>query len=389
MASIEELKPYATPRQWEVLQTIHKHNGSYREAARVLGINHANVSRLMLRLRKAAARAGYAPEYDLTHPVPPGFRAESSTLYDAEGNILLQWIKSAADKKQLDEMLREAMEAFCESMPRQKAVAASKKHKNEELLNLYIITDYHLGMKAWSEETRDADWDTDIAEDLLARWFMSGIASAPDSETAVLAQLGDFMHWDGMDAVTPQNRHLLDADTRFAKIVRVAIRALMRVTNELLKKHDKVHVIMAEGNHDPASSVWLREWFSAWFENEPRVTVDTSPDPYYCYEFGRTSLFFHHGHKRAVKNIDHVWTAKFREVFGRTEYSYGHLGHLHHRNMIESTLMTVEQHPTMAAPDAYASRGGWLSKRAAHVMTYHKQYGEVGRLAVTPEMLED
>ena len=33
--------------------------------------------------------------------------------------------------------------------------------------------------------------------------------------------------------------------------------------------------------------------------------------------------------------------------------------------------MKVERHETLAAPDAYAANGGWLSGRSAKVITYH------------------
>ena len=49
--------------------------------------------------------------------------------------------------------------------------------------------------------------------------------------------------------------------------------------------------------------------------------------------------------------------------------------------------MIIEQHRTMAAKDSYASRGGYLAGRDAKAITYHKQYGEVGRITITPEML--
>ncbi|HAT4910165.1 TPA: hypothetical protein I9675_004527 [Salmonella enterica subsp. enterica serovar Typhimurium] len=42
----------------------------------------------------------------------------------------------------------------------------------------------------------------------------------------------------------------------------------------------------------------------------------------------------------------------------------------------------------LAAKDAYASRGGWMSWRSANVITYSSEYGEVGRLTISPEMLK-
>jgi len=49
--------------------------------------------------------------------------------------------------------------------------------------------------------------------------------------------------------------------------------------------------------------------------------------------------------------------------------------------------MTVIQHSTLAARDAYASRGGWLSDRNCKVITYHDTLGEVARNTVRPEMV--
>ena len=181
--------------------------------------------------------------------------------------------------------------------------------------------------------------------------------------------------------------HNLDADTRFQKMVRVAIRALRQVTEMLLDKHEHVHILHAEGNHDIASSVWLRELFYAFYANEPRITVDISADPYYVYQHGRTGLFFHHGHKRRMNSLQDVFVRKFREIYGNIDHAYGHVGHLHHDKM-ETNLMTLEQHRTLAAADAYASRHGFMSGRDSKVITYHKKYGEVSRITVNPDMVQ-
>jgi hypothetical protein len=50
--------------------------------------------------------------------------------------------------------------------------------------------------------------------------------------------------------------------------------------------------------------------------------------------------------------------------------------------------MTVTQHPTLAARDAYAGRGGWFAERAATAITYHDRFGQVAEQTVCPEMLE-
>lgn len=127
--------------------------------------------------------------------------------------------------------------------------------------------------------------------------------------------------------------------------------------------------------------------FTVLYSNDSRVIVDTSPDVYKMVQHGKTTLFFHHGHKARFDAIEPVMIAKFRKAFGESVYSYAHVGHLHHQKIVESSNMIVEQHRTLAAKDAYASRGGWMSGRSANVITYSAEYGEVARLTISPEML--
>jgi hypothetical protein len=254
------------------------------------------------------------------------------------------------------------------------------------LCTVYTLTDCHVGALAWRKEGGD-DWDLQIAEDTLLGCFRYMVESSPASELGVVNQLGDFLHWDGLEAVTPTSRHLLDADGRFEKVVAVAIRVLRRVIDMALAKHSRVHVILAEGNHDLASSVWLRQMFAALYENEPRITVEQSPLPYYALEWGKTLLAFHHGHLKKNDQLPLLFAAQFAEQWGRTTKRYCHTGHRHHTEEKEHSGMIVFQHPTLAARDAYAARGGWHAMRSATAITYHKAFGEVGRATASPEML--
>lgn len=381
----ELLRFAVTPRQKACIKAIIRHK-SYRAAAKKLKISVGTLGNTVRRVKDMASLQGYSPEHDMTRTVPEAFYVKGvSTYYDKEGKPAGQWVKSAVDRERMEEIMREAIEAMKEDIVPTPALPAPV-HTLEKLLNCYVITDYHLGAKAWDEET-GADWDADIAEQLLADWFGAAIGQSPDARLGVFALLGDFMHWDGHAPVTPTHRHLLDADTRFQRVIRVAIRLIRRIVAMLLLKHEAVILLIAEGNHDIASSTWLRELFAALYAAEPRVQVITRPDPYYCIEHGSTSLFFHHGHQRKGEALETVFIAKFREIFGRTKHSYAHTGHLHHNQVKETNTMQIEQHRTLAAPDSHASRGGWVSGRDAKCITYHADRGEVGRITVSPEMI--
>lgn len=356
-------------------ETLDQHNGNQTHAAQALGI-----SRSTLQNRLKGGQGHF-------EKVPEGYEVKRiSTYVDSDGEISGQWTVASEDRHRQAQALTQALEAAKEGIPRAKPQKPPQQ-TTESLCACYVLADAHIGMLAWGEETRGEDWDSDIAEQTIMAWIDEAIRSAPKAHTGILAQLGDLLHHDGLESITPTSHNVLDADTRFQRLVRIGVRVMRYCIRQMLKRHQQVHVVLAEGNHDQASSVWLREVFSALYEDEPRVTVDTSPDPYYCVEWGHTMIGFHHGHKRKPRELSKILAGKFPETFGRTKYRYGHTGHLHSRDLVEDQLMVVEQHPNLPDNDAYASRLGYSSQCGAHVITYHTDYGEVGRSTIRPEMV--
>jgi hypothetical protein len=382
----EDLRQFGSVRQNEYLDAVNKH-GSIKKAADALNVCAGTIQTAIERIRQKAVIQGYSPQHDMTRVAPAPFVVRGiSTYYNAEGKASGQWVKTRLDDDKMQAIMRESIEALKEDIPRV-SMTTPPPLGNDNLLNCYVVTDYHMGMLAWHEEAGE-DWDLKLAEELIIKWFAQSIHQSPDANQGVFAQLSDFLHFDGMDAVTPASKHLLDVDSRFSKLVRSTIRILRTVIDMLLQKHQNLHIIMADANHDPVSQIWLREWFAVMYENEPRVSVDRSPNPFNAYEFGKVALFFHHGHKRKVSNVSEVFASQFREMFGRTKFAYAHMGHLHHVDVKENNLMIVEQHRTLAPADAYSARSGWLSGRDAKVITYDKRFGEVSRLTINSDMLK-
>lgn len=346
------------------------------------------ISDRVIRIRKAKlAKKGVGHGRDVSHLVPDGYKIKgTSSLVDEFGNTKLQWVKTDTDAERQVELMKAVIEGMKSEITPVVPVKAVRTKRDDKLLNLYTVSDFHLGMLAWADESGD-DWDMKIAEDLFSRWFDAAFQKAPDAGTGVINLLGDFAHFDSLVAVTPASGHALDADTRYQKLVRYMIRMVRRVVGMALVKHKNVRLLIVQGNHDESGMIWLAEMFSTLYDNEPRVFVDTSPDVYKMVQHGKTTLFFHHGHKARFDAIEPVMIAKFRKAFGESVYSYAHVGHLHHQKIVESRNMIVEQHRTLAAKDAYASRGGWMSGRSANVITYSAEYGEVARLTISPEML--
>lgn len=319
-----------------------------------------------------------------TQNVPEGHLVKGmSTLVDESGRTRAQWIKTALDQDKFRAMVEAACRVAAKKIPPLPRLKAPKT-TNKDLATLYTLTDCHVGMLAWGKETGEP-WDLEIAERTLSQTLIASIDAAPDSELGIVNQLGDFLHFDSMLPVTPTSGHILDADSRYQKVVEVAVRILRRVVEHALTKHRVVRVFMHEGNHDMTGSIWLRVLFSALYENNPRVIVELSPAPYVMVQHGKAFIGFHHGHLAKKTSLPLLFAAKFPVQWGATTKRYIHVGHEHHVDEKEYPGVKVIQHPTLAASDAYAARGGWLSERQATQITYHRERGEHSRAIFLPE----
>lgn len=379
-------KRWASPRQQQLIDAILD-TGSLTAACAKIGMDKSNGSKAIAAVRVRAASAGYAPEHDMTKTVPEPFVVKgTSTLYDREGKPKLQWVKTSLDQALAARHMRDAVDALSEEIPRVDPLEPPA-HTLAHLATLYTITDFHLGMMAWHKEG-GADWDLRIAERVLIGALEQLAGGAPRARLGIVNVGGDFLHSDGLIPVTPMHGHVLDQDGRFSKIVATAIRCIRRLVDIALMRHETVELLIQEGNHDLAGSLWLRHMFGALYENEPRVRVNTSELPYYAIQHGKVMLGFHHGHLKKNDQLPMLFAAQFPQMWGETTRRYAHCGHRHHVEEKEHSGMTVIQHPTLVARDAYAARGGWIADRAASAITYHAEYGQVGRNTVTPEMLD-
>jgi hypothetical protein len=384
------LKEFATTeRHHQVLDAVIE-LGSANKASKKLDCSRRTVDVMLRRLEKYAATQGIAPHRDLTHQTAEGFEAKRiSTAYKEDGSQALQWVIQERAKGLSRDQIVDAIEGF-EWKPAPK-IKAAKGH-DSELLTLYTLTDFHLGMYSWAAETGD-DWDMSIAEHEALSAITRMADGSPNSELAILNLQGDFLHWDGLLPVTPISKHVLDADTRYGKLIEMALSVTMQCVEILLTKHKTVKLIVCEGNHDESGSAWLRKAAKVIYKNNARLEVDDTEFPYYAHLHGEIMLGFHHGHKKKIGALPAVFSsdARYRSMWGQAKYCYIHTGHYHHQEQVtaENSGAIVERHPTLAGADAYAARGGYVSWRAAHAITYHCNTGEHSRKTVVPSLKDE
>jgi len=373
----EEYLQWATPREREVIQAINS-TGGYRKAAKKLGIGQGRVSDAVKRTRKRAAAAGYSPDHDMTRTVPEGFHVKgTSTLYK-DGKPQLQWVKSGKDNvERTIEALKEAVQDTLDCSARAEP-ANPPENVDKDILCCYPIADAHLGMYAWGEETGQ-DWDVDISTMSILSSVRNLVESAPPAETAIIENLGDFLHTDSIENKTMRSGHQLDVDTRWARVYRKAARVYREIVEMALTKHKNVILKAVPGNHDDHASFTLAMLMQAYFENEPRVTVDL-PINHFCYHrFGSVLIGMTHGEIKPDK-LPLIMATDEREAWGETEHHVFHSGHVHHQRVFEFPGCTVESFRSPSAKDNWTHSKGYRSNRDMVMIKYHRERGEIGRV---------
>ena len=378
---------YANSERQKEIGRLMDEGLSSAQIAEKVGADPGNIRKAMRTIRARAAKKGHAPEHDMRHTVPDGYAVKgTSTLYK-EGHPVLQWVKTSQDQERQLELMKEAIEALSQDLP--KLTAEKSPHQSEvddELMAVYPLGDPHIGVLSWAEETGQ-DWDLTIAEGKFCAAFDRIVHTAPQCEQAVIVNLGDFFHSDNMEGVTSRSGHNLDMDGRFAKMVRVGMKIMRQMIDSALSRHKHVRVINATGNHDDTSSMFLSVALANIYENEPRVTIDDSPTPFHYVEWGKCMFGVHHGHSCKPAMLPGVMAADQPEMWGRTKYRYWYTGHIHHDSKKEFAGVTQESFRTLAAKDAYATWGGYRSGQDTKCIVLHKEFGEVERHTVNLAMI--
>jgi hypothetical protein len=362
----------------EALRIVSEY-GSITEAARVIGMHRETLQNRVNRAREAISKGILDP--DIATRVPPGHRAKGvSTLYDGEGNIKAQWVKTDIDRQQVADAFKSAIQDLCESIPPAPATPAPK-HTDSDLLTVIPVGDPHFGMLSWEPETgvgfdlAKAEAVTFGAVDMLA-------SLTPNSETVLLLNLGDYFHADDSSNRTPRGHNALDVDGRFQKVASVGFRAMIRCIDRLLEKHAKVIVRNNPGNHDPHQALMLNIAIGARYHNEPRVFVDPSPSPFYYYRHGTTLIGSTHGDGPKLADLPLLMANDARNDWAVSDYRVWHVGHFHHNQRLAQKDLVgceVETHRTLAATDAWHHHSGYRSQRDMKAITYSKTDGEVIR----------
>lgn len=373
----------------QLMEELNKYPGiSHRALAKVFDVDESSIRGR----RKKLIKKGFSPEHNYTHLVPDGFLVKGvSQQYKEDGTLGQQWVKSSIDRDRQLEMLSEMVQSFKDELPQYKPITIMNEHEIDENLMLVLpIGDLHVGMMAWKDETGQ-DWSLKHVQTAVHHVFKMLIDQAPKVKKILIIDVGDFHHRDNKDAVTPAHKNQLDVDSRYPKMVRVAIQLIRYIVKLALEKAEEVELWMVPGNHNAATAVVTAECLRHVYENEPRMMVNTSPNPIKYCEWGKCMIASTHGDQVKMEILPGVCATDQSEMWGRTKFRYGMTGHIHSSNKLskEGRGMEVESFRTLAPNDSFAAWYGYRSGQDSHAIVFHKEHGRRGRNEIGIVMVQD
>jgi len=398
----EMLKHCKTDKERIVIETRLSCN-SNREVAQILEMDPRRVSeiikRVWVRWQTKPTDEIYTKESSATlsnnnsdivndefKKAPRYLIKGESVLYDNEGNIKLKWIKTKADEIALHDAFNEAVQNLMKKIEAGtlnldiEVSEPTNVIKNE--LTVYPMGDQHIGMFSWAAETGE-DYDLDIAYDTVKNAYKKLISSAPQTDTALLINLGDFFHIDNFDGQTARNGNRLDFDTRWPKVLEIGLKIMVEIVYMLLTKHQKVIIRNAIGNHDQHSTIFLNAYLKAWFNHESRVQVEDAPSIFWYHKWGKNLIGVTHGDTVKMNDLPEIMAHDAAHYWSDTEHRYWYIGHVHHMQKKEFRTCVVESFGTLVAKDAWHYASGYRSKRQIKYKVLHKTQGEIQEGTVT------
>lgn len=360
-------------------QVYLDHGRNQTATATALGLTRSTTQH---RLEKAAERGFLSGKGEA---LPPGQIIErvSRLIKDPDGNPI--WLKSKTIVKP-NAFDPEALRVTFADFEGLALNPPGPVISMEDLLEVYVIADLHLGMYAWKPEAGN-NYTIDIADKLQTCVMMDLISRAPLAKTALILNLGDFFHSDNNQGKTERSGNILDTDTRYGRVQRAGVDLMLQMIHLALQKHERVIVRNIPGNHDPYSTQNLTIALQAYYHDHPRVTIENSVNPFYFHQHGAVMIGAAHGDMAKPNQIVNTMAAKAAEMWGLTKFRYVYMGHIHRKSRGHNMDMAGEfggaqweTFQTIAPRDAWGNSMGFTAGRSMQAITLHKDRGEIDRL---------
>lgn len=235
--------------------------------------------------------------------------------------------------------------------------------------------DVHFGKLGWHGELgENENYDLEIAKKRFLDNSYSYIDDIQDKGIEkILYVIGqDFIHSEPDGSTI--NKTKQDCDGRYQKIFQTACEALIE-SIESFADIAPVDVVLVQGNHSETSEFFMAEFIRAYFRNDSRIKVDSSPVLRKYYRYGETLLGLSHGEYEG-KRIWELMPAEAKEFWGLTTFHEFLLGHLHSESTQGNSSVIIRRIPSICGVDAWSKKMGYnMSPKRSVGFIYDKKYG--------------
>lgn len=277
------------------------------------------------------------------------------------------WLVRKKDVKDKAFVIEEFKKHLAASVPATKSFDPTPVVSQGYLYEV-AMPDIHFGKLAWGQETGQGNYDskeaTKIVEDAVAR-LMSYVANIK-LEKILLPVGNDYFNVDNAQGTTtggtPQ-----DEDTRWKKSFTKGSQLMVKVI-EYLTKFAPVDVVIVQGNHDTERTFYLGEYLSAWFQNNPSVSINNGATNRKYYRWKKILLGMTHGNEEKIAELPLIMaTERPKDWAECTAYKGFQLGHWHREKLEDIKGVKVNVLPSLCAADAWHSQKGFIGTERAAV----------------------
>lgn len=174
------------------IKVYREKNGDYKEIKQILEKEYGKLGRNYVNQTVRKLRSTGDIPLESGNKVSTGeILKGTSTLYDADGNVKIQWVKTNVEKEDMLKQFEEAVENIISSNVEPIEPTEFSGYIDEDILVKIPIADAHIGLLTWHKEVGQ-DFDLKIAEKIYTEAIYRLIAASPSAGTCLLLDLGGY-----------------------------------------------------------------------------------------------------------------------------------------------------------------------------------------------------
>lgn len=295
------------------------------------------------------------------------------------------WIPKYNKKKEIAP--REAKKIFLEILKNFKPQKIKKFDINEKGKTVEInLPDLHFGKLSLSKETGidKGDYNLEIAKDTFIKaidWYCNYYKDK-DVKKIIFPLGSDLFNVNANYSTI--NGTFQDECSKPKNTFKVVLETMLIVVDKLLKVAP-VDIIFIPGNHDSDVAFYLDCALDVAYKGNKNIHVDTTQMDRKYIKIGNTLLGLTHGKTEGkaipLDNLNVIMADEASELWSKCKYREFHIGHLHHKKTINTTLedefrgTIVRVLSSLSQIDYWHASSGYRGTRQAEAFEYDDKKG--------------